>query len=170
MRLLITFLLLSFVGLQVRAQTTEKDQIYEIHKLLQKTLSSEAKYTIYGSTKKNIIRNFDFKNPDGLDTSASNIWKRAEWKKFLKSIDTSIVSDYSLSTAGKPWFKNRGNAKKTLVFAPVILSADGNLAISILKLTNTLGRSSTSRVYFLQKVNGKWKVKQDRMISIIDFS
>lgn len=170
MKLLITCLLLSFVGLQVHAQTAEKNQVFEIHKLLQKMLSSEAKFTVYGNTKKNVIRNFDFKNPDGLDTSASNIWKRTEWKNFLNGVDTSTVSNYPLSTASKPWFKNTGKAKHILVFAPIILNADGNLAISILELTNTPGRSSTSRVYFLQKENGKWKVKQDRVISLTDHS
>jgi hypothetical protein len=170
MKVLITFLLLSFVGLQVRAQTAEKNQFFEIHKLLQKRLSSDAKYTVYGTTKKNVIRNFDFKNPDGLDTSASNIWKRTEWKNFLNSVDTANVANYSLSTANKPWFKNKGKADHTLVFAPVILSADGNLAISILELTNKRGQSSTSRVYFLQKENGKWSIKQDRVISLTDHS
>jgi hypothetical protein len=170
MKLCITFLLLSFVGLQVHAQTTEKNPIYEIHKLLQKALSAEAKYTVYGTTQKNVIRNFDFKHPGGIDTSASNVWKSTEWKKFLNSVDTSIIFNYPLSTANKPWFNNTGKAKHTLVFAPVILSADGNLAISILKLTNSPGRSSTSRVYFLQKENGKWKIKQDRVISLTDFS
>jgi len=170
MKIFITFLLLSFVGLQVQSQTIEKDQVCEIHKLLHKTLSSEAKYTVYGTTQKTVIRNFDFKSPDGIDTSASNVWKRTEWKKFLNSVDTATVSNYSLSTANKPWFKNTGKAKYILVFAPVILSADGNLAISILKLTNSPGRSSTSRVYFLQKENGKWKIKQERVISLTDFS
>jgi len=170
MKSLITFLLFSFVGLQVHAQTTEKKQVFEIHKLLEKMLSSDAKYSVYGTTKKNIIRNFDFKNPDGLDTSASNVWKKAEWKNFLNNVDISTVSDYSLSTASKPWFKNTGKSKDILVFAPVILSPDGNLAISILELTNTRGRSSTSRVYFLQKENGKWSIKQDRPISLTDHS
>ncbi|WP_025143814.1 hypothetical protein [Pedobacter jeongneungensis] len=169
MKIFITCLLISIIGIQAHGQT-DKNELYKIHKLLQQSLSSEGKYTVYGSTKKNVIRNFDFKNPDGIDTSASNIWKRAEWKNFLNSVDTSVISNYSLSTAGKPWFRNIGKPKHILVFAPVILSADGNLAISILKLINTLGRASTSIVYFLQKENGKWMIKQDRTISITDFS
>ncbi|KIA91052.1 hypothetical protein OC25_23205 [Pedobacter kyungheensis] len=169
MRLLIIFLFLSFVGLQVNAQT-DNAELYKIHKLLQQNLSTEGKYAVYGATKKNVMINFDFKDPDGIDTSSSNIWKRAEWKNFLNSVDTSVVANYSLSTAGKPWFKIKAKAKKTMVFAPVIISNDGNLAISILKIINTLGRASSSMVYFLQKENGKWKVKQDRLISITDFS
>lgn len=155
--------------MQAKAQT-DKKELYKIHKLLQQNLSSEGRYAVYGKTKKDIIRHFDFKNPDGVDTSASNIWKRAEWKTFLNSVDTSTVLNYSLSSAGKPWFKNKGKVKHTLVFAPVMLSADGNLAISILKIINMLGRSSSSVVYFLQKENGEWKIKKDRLISITDFS
>ncbi|KIA91050.1 hypothetical protein OC25_23195 [Pedobacter kyungheensis] len=169
MRLLIIFLFLSFVGLQVNAQT-DNAELYKIHKLLQQNLSTEGKYAVYGTTKKNIIRHFDFKDPDGIDTSASNIWKRAEWKTFLNSVDTSVVPNYSLSTAGKPWFKIKGKVKKTMVFAPVIISADGNLAISILELGYSPRGGSSSMVYFLQKENGKWKIKQDRLISISDGS
>ncbi|WP_316843872.1 hypothetical protein [Pedobacter psychrodurus] len=169
MRSFITCLLISIIGIQAHAQT-DKKELYKIHKLLQQSLSSEGKYTVYGTTKKNVIRNFDFKNPDGIDTSASNIWKRAEWKDFLNSVDTSAVSNYSLSTAGKPWFRNIGKVKHTLVFVPIILSTDGNLAVSILELADTVGRSSTSRVYFLQKENGIWKIKQDRVISLTDHS
>jgi len=169
MKIFITCLLISIIGIQAQAQTV-KNELYKIHKLVQQSLSSEGKYTVYGNTKKNIIRNFDFKNPDGIDTSASNIWKRAEWKNFLNSVDTSAVPNYSLSTAGKPWFKNKGKVKRTLIFAPIMLSADGNLAVSILKLADTGGGSSSSIVYFLQKENGKWIIKQDRLISITDFS
>jgi len=169
MRLSIIFLLLSFAGLQVDAQTDKQD-LHKIQKLLLQNFSSEGKYVVYGKTQKNIIRHFDFKNPDGVDTSASNIWKRAEWKTFLNGVDTSVVPNYSLATAGKPWFKIRAKAKNTLVFAPVIISNDGKLAISILELIDTLGRSSSTMVYFLQKENGEWKIKQDRLISISDGS
>lgn len=169
MRLLIIFLFLYFTGLQVNAQT-DNAELYKIHKLLVQYFSSEGKYAVYGKTKKNVIRYFDFKNPDGIDTSASNIWKRAEWKSFLNGVDTSVVPDYSLATAGKPWFKIKGKIKKTMVFAPVIISNDGNLAISILEIINTLGRASSTMVYFLQKENGKWQIKQDRLISISDGS
>jgi len=169
MRLFITCLLISIIGIQAQAQTDNKE-LYKIHKVLQQNLSSERRYTVYAKTKKDIIKHFDFKNPDGVDTSASNIWKRAEWKNFLNSVDTSAVANYSLSTAGKPWFKNRGKVKRTLIFAPVMLSADGNLAVSILELADRVGGSSSSIVYFLQKENGKWKIKKDRLISITDFS
>jgi len=169
MRLSIIFLLLSFAGLQVDAQTDKQD-LHKIHKLLLQNFSSERKYAVYDKTKKNIIRHFDFKNPDGIDTSASNIWKRAEWKSFLNGVDTSVVPNYSLSTAGKPWFKIKGKVKKTMVFAPVIISNDGNLAISILELGYSPGGASSTMVYFLQKENGKWKIKQDRLISISDGS
>jgi hypothetical protein len=169
MKIALTTLLILVWGIQGQAQTKNKKQLYPIHKVVLKSANSnESAYGVYKLTKKSIIRDFDFKNPDGLDTSASNIWKKPKWKAFLNRIDTTTIAEYSLSTKNKGWFKSAGKAKRALAFAPIMISDDGTMALSIIMLHNQLGHASTSRVYFLEKKDGTWNIKQDRIIALID--
>jgi len=169
MKTALTALLILFLGIQSQAHMKNKEQLFQIHKAVLKSINSDGvSYGVYKRTQKNFIGDLDFHNPDGLDTSASNIWKKPQWKAFLNRIDTATLANYPLSTNDKSWFKSIRKSKRAVVFAPVMVSDDGTMALSIMMFHNQLGQPASSRVYFLEKEEGKWVIKQDRMLVLID--
>lgn len=169
MRNILTTLLILVWGIHAGAQSKADHQVYDIHKAVLKSVSSgEGKYRVAKLTKKTGFRNFDFRSPDGLDTSASNVWKKPGWKPFLDAVDTTAIGNYPLADGDKAWFRSAGKQQPSVVFAPVIISGNGAMAVSILTLRDKTGKPSTSRIYFLEKEGAGWRIKQDRVLALID--
>lgn len=97
----------------------------KIHKSVVKTLKKQQEgFYIHSFAKRSSFSNFDFaRGGKGLDTNSKRVWNSIEWISFVKSIDTSSVSEYVLNIGTV----NRGE-KKELIFAPVIFSKDGSKA------------------------------------------
>ena len=160
---LITICLFSLFPVCCLCQQLTRLDTIEIHQNIVKSLKTQSKkILILPYTKKSGISSFDFNNPSGIDTAGNRIWKQEAWKVFLNHIDTATVSDYELTTRGKPWFKNQGVTKDkyAYTFTPVIFSKAGDKAICITTSKFTSSSSGGSIAWFLEKNNDKWQIKE----------
>lgn len=149
------------------AQKKTNSNTLSIHKLIVQDLRKEGQYSVSDITSKKAFRYYQFTNPTGLDTSSQKIWKRPLWKAFLSSVDTSVVNNYPLKSGQVLWFNDdkKGNFK-TVIFAPVLISPDGSLALAI---TEIRSKSSGSQIaWYLEKQDKKWVIRDTQTISFIN--
>lgn len=166
----ITFLIiLILVGVKSGfSQNYSTNDTLKIYKMIVKHLrKSHSNYRIYPQTKKTAYNNFNFKDPTGVDTSSTKIWKKKEWKSFLNNIDTAKAKNYLLESNGKLWFKNlKSNKTELVVFAPILIANKNDKALSIIQIFN--GDSGSRVALYLEKENNSWKIKDIQTFAYLD--
>ncbi len=156
--------LLLILNANVFGQKSSKYSLNEVHRRVIDHLRKEStgRYYVALKTNKSYLKNFKFKDPSGLDLDKENIWHKPGWKAFLNAVDTSRITDYQLTSAGKPWFisPKKGKLGRSLIFAPVIISNDDTKALCIF---NVFGSGSGSYMAcYLELEHNKWHVKQSQ--------
>jgi len=156
---------------QCFGQNSSVSDTIQIHKVVVAKLAGDKNFVLK-MTNKSPFRDFDFKDPTQLDTSSTMIWKRKDWKIFLNKIDTANTGNYTLSSNGKYWFKSSNmipaEYDKTIEFAPIFISQEGNKSLILLKTYNILSHSGSHMAYFLEKQKNLWVIKKSFTYTFID--
>ncbi|MFD0940281.1 hypothetical protein [Pedobacter boryungensis] len=147
-------------------QNKAYDDKTEIHKSVAKILRKEGtKFSVLGTTKKNIFSNFAFsEGGGGLDTSPNRPWNKKEWIGFVKSIDTSAITNYSLNIHKT----SQKHAENELIFAPIIFSKENDKALCIWELHSVSSGSGQVAAWYYEKEKEKWILKGSQIVSISD--
>ncbi|MGF1924443.1 MAG: hypothetical protein ACQUHE_09720 [Bacteroidia bacterium] len=173
MKIIIKYFILILVlfSENISAQEIDKNIFIIYQKVMRFIREPNVKYQVATKTNKYMFDGFDFTNPSGLGVDSNKIWERTEWKGFLTTIDTGGIVDYGLNSNGERWFKSPAKRIKNytnLEFAPVIISKEGDKAISLLTKYSRVSNSGSSMAFFLEKENGNWKMKYVHTYSFFD--
>ncbi len=142
-----------------------QDEKTEVHKTVIKQLKQEGeKFNIYPTTKKSSFRNFGFAyGGQDLDTISSKPSNQRDWILFIKSIDTSIIGDYALTS-----IKIGQKEKRNLIFAPVVFSKDGSKALCIATIYSKKSQTGSGIAWLLERKERVWSIVETQTFVYID--
>lgn len=154
--------LLLILNANVFGQKSSEYSLNEIHNRVLDHLRKEPTrhYYVAAKTNKSYLKNFNFKDPSGLDLDKEKIWHKPGWKAFLNAVDTSRITDYQLASAGKPWFISPKKPGCSLIFAPVIISRNADKALCIFNVFKD--GSGSYMACYLELERNKWHIKQSQ--------
>jgi hypothetical protein len=166
-KFLFYFALLSLISTQyVRSQNDTLNIYMTVIERIRKSVNY--KINVDYITYKLVSYNMKDTTNGRFDREGARLWKQSKWRKFNFEIDTSKLTNFSLKSNGKLWFKSKNSRKAPMIkFTPVVISQDKSLAITSLMMTHH--DSGSEILYFLEKsLNNKWKVVHSYTISYLD--
>ena len=170
MKVILALLIFFFFTLSaMHASAGDRNDTLEIHKAVIYHIKQHGSRRINVGDKTYKLVSHNWKDVLGsFDPKGTEIWSRANWLQFNGEIDTSKITNYSLSTNEKKWFRSvrRKNGIQAN-FTPVVISRGRLLALTSIAFIK--GGSGSEILYFLEKQNGvEWTVIHAYTVSIFD--
>ncbi|MGE6219898.1 hypothetical protein ACQKCH_08720 [Nubsella zeaxanthinifaciens] len=152
----------AFIIVEAKCQnyTGEREKIYKT--IIEQVNNTKPKRSISKSTDIKFITDFGFKyGGKTLSDDNSLPSNSTEWINFVKSIDTSRLSNYKVNVKGKR------KSFIQLTFSPIMFSNDGSMALCLGKHVYTNGTGG-EQAWYLKKFDGKWKIIETYVYAIFD--
>ena len=170
MKVILAFQISFFFTLSaMTASASDRNDTLEIHKAVIKHIKQQGSRRINVGDKTYKLVSHNWKDVLGsFDPKGTEIWSRANWLQFNGEIDSSRITNYSLNTNGKKWFRSFTIKKGFQAnFTPVVISRGRLLALTSIALIE--GGSGSEILYFLEKQNGvEWRVIHAYTVSYFD--
>lgn len=157
-------------GQQYKTNDKLANAIYvSMLKSISNSMEFKRTYIFNHKTSAHLLKNFEFKHPNNYAIDTSTIKIPQEFKFLLNNVDTSKIQNRYIGENLKKSYRklkyNKKDHELTLIFSPIILS--DNLDLAICSYTYYLGPEQSAGVMcYLRKINNKWVVVQTTRLYI----